>query len=89
MTASELQVRAWVEDVWDTVLLAAAPDWTVARFKAAAVRAATNVEAVPDEYQVKLHGALVLDETRSLGDLGVTNRTTVTVLSARRRPFFQ
>jgi hypothetical protein len=88
MTASELQVRAWVEDVWDTVVIAAAPDWTVARVKAEAVRAATEVEANPDGYQVKLHGALVLDENRSLSDLGVTNRTTFTVLSARRRPFF-
>jgi hypothetical protein len=89
MTASELQVRAWVEDVWDTVVVAAAPDWTVARFKAEAVRAATKVEANPAGYQVKLHGALVLDESRSLSDLGVTNRITVTVLSARRRPLFQ
>jgi len=89
MTAAELQVRAWVEDVWDTVVLTAAPDWTVARFKAEAVRAATSAEANPDGYEIKLHGALVLDETRSLNDLGVTNRTTFTVLSSRRRPLFR
>ena len=89
MTGSEFQVRAWVEDVWDTVVLAVAPDWTVARFKAEAVRAATRVEPDPDRYQVKLHGALVLDETRSLSDLGATNRTTFTVLSARRRPLIR
>ena len=84
--ASELQLRVWVEDVWDTVEISAIPDWTFKLVKEEALNRATNGTADPKMYGVKFRGALVLDETRSLADLNVPDRAALIVLATRRRP---
>jgi hypothetical protein len=81
-----MAIRVWVEDVWDSVELPAAPDWTIARMKEEALRAATGREHALDDYHVKYHGALVLDERRTLGDLGASPSARFIVLSIKRRP---
>jgi len=81
-----LRVRAWVEDVWGTVDLTVAPSATVAAVKAEALRRATGREPDRGTYEVKFHGALVLDESRTLGDLGVSDHASLVVQSAKRRP---
>ena len=86
MAASQLRVLVWVEDVWDTVALTATSEWTVARLKQAALDAATGAAPDPTGYQVKLHGALVLDETVTLAQLNVSESAPFAVLAARRRP---
>ena len=47
-------------------------------------RALTRADV--DAHQVKFRGALVLDESRTLGDLGVPDGAPLIVLPARRRP---
>jgi len=86
MTAPEFIVRVWVEDVWDTVRVAADPEWPVTRVKEEALRTAIGTQADPALYLVKLRGGLVLNEAASLAQLDVSNLTTLTVLAARRRP---
>jgi len=86
MTTPEFSVKVWVEDVWDTVRVAADPGWPVARVKEEALKAAIGVRADPARYLVKLRGALVLNEAASLAQLEVSSLTSLTVLAARRRP---
>ena len=86
MTAAEYNVRVWVEDVWDTVEVAAEPDWTVTQVKQAALQQAVGGSADPADYLVKLRGAAVLNEAASLTQVDVLPHTTLTVLAARRRP---
>jgi hypothetical protein len=83
---NELPLKVWIEDVWDTILVAAAPDWSVGRVKEEALRAGVGGAADPARYQVKFRGALVMDERISLGDLGVPARAALAVLAAARRP---
>jgi hypothetical protein len=88
MTAVEagINVRVWVTDVWDTVELWLPPDCTVAELKRQALLRATGREPCPGEYQVKFRGALVLDESQTLADLGAKAGAPFIVLPARRRP---
>jgi len=81
----ELTLKVWVEDVWDTVSLTVAPDWAVDRVKAEALEMAIG-GCDPARYQVKYHGALVLDEKVTLADMSIGNSATLTLVSARRRP---
>ncbi len=80
-----LNVKVWVEDVWDTVSLTVAPDQPVDRIKAEALELAVG-RRDPAAYQVKYRGALVEDETVTLADLNVADSATLTLLSAHRRP---
>jgi len=84
--SSELQLKVWIEDVWDTVHIAASPDWSVGRVKEEALRAAIGNSADPADYQVKFKGALVLDERNSLSQLHVPHMAPLAVLSSLRRP---
>ena len=83
--AAGLSVRVTVSDAWDTVRLDARPDETIHDIKTRAL-GATLGRADVDLHQVKFRGAVVLDESRSLADLGVPNGAALIVLAARRRP---
>jgi hypothetical protein len=83
---SELQLKVWIEDVWDTVHIAASPDWSVGRVKEEALRSAIGNRVDPADYQVKFKGALVLDERNSLSQLHVPHMAPLAVLSSLRRP---
>lgn len=88
MTAgTEMRIRVCVTDVWDTVPLAVAPEWTVGRIKAEALRQATGRARLdPERYIVKYRGARVLDEQRTLAELGVPDGAAFIVLPASRQP---
>lgn len=87
MNVSErLRIRVWVQDVWDHVTIHADPDDTVADLKKRALTEATGRTLASDDYEVKFRGALILDETQTLGQLGVPDHGPMIVLPARRRP---
>jgi hypothetical protein len=81
-------VRVWVPDVWDVVELTVSPDQTVAQLKAAALEQALGhgKRAQPGDFVVKYRGALVSDESQTLGALNLPDRAPMIVLAARRRP---
>lgn len=81
-----LEVRVWVTEVWDAVSLSVAPDWTVERLKEAALREATGRRPNLARYVVKYKGALISDERRTLGEMGVPNRGPFIVLRRGRPP---
>ena len=81
----EIKMRVWVEDAWDLAEFTATHDWTVARVKEVALRTATMAVPEASSYEVKLRGASVLDENRTLGDLSIDDNAPFTVMSRRRR----
>lgn len=83
---SVLHLRVAVPDVWDILDLDADGAWTVERLKAEALARATGRPVAAAEYVVKFRGARVYDESQRLSDLGVPDRASLIVLSARRRP---
>ncbi|UCG85121.1 MAG: hypothetical protein JSW71_14415 [Gemmatimonadota bacterium] len=83
---SELGLKVWIEDVWDTVPVPAAPDWPVGRVKEEALRTGVGGGIDPARYAVKFRGALVTDERVSLAELGVPPMAVLAVLAAARRP---
>lgn len=85
-TAASVRLRVTVTDTWDTVPIEATPDTTVAALKARALAEATGRRPDPSAYVVKIRGALVLDESRTVADLGLPNGAPLIVLPARRVP---
>jgi hypothetical protein len=85
-TAAALTVRVTVTDAWDTVAIPAAPSTTVADLKRQALARTLGTAATADEYIVKFRGGSVMDESRSLADLGVPDAAALIVLPGRRRP---
>lgn len=85
--AERFAVRVMVTDVWDQVFLAVEPTTTVAELKRQAlVQALKRSDLQLDEYVVKYHGAQVLDESTTMGALGVAANAPFIVLPARRQP---
>lgn len=83
---TDLKMRVWVEDAWDVATFQAAPDWSMARVKAEAIEVATQSGRDPKDYVIKVRGAAVLDEARTLRDLALPDLAPLVVMSARRRP---
>ena len=89
MTATatnRLVLRITVGDTWTPTVIEAAADERMAAVKARVLAGAHIGAAEANGYEVKFGGALVRDETRSLGDLGVRNGASLVILSRRRRP---
>ncbi len=89
MTAlvERLTVRVMVVDVWDQVLLTVASTTVLAELKRSALERALGRRAVPmEDYVVKFRGARVLDESITLGALGVGPNAPFIVLPRRRQP---
>jgi hypothetical protein len=84
-TLPALTVRVWVPEVWDTVTLTLSPETTVGALKQAALEAATGRRPRAEHYVVKHRGALV-DEHRTLAELGVRDGAPFIVLPSRRQP---
>lgn len=80
-----IKMRVWVEDAWDLAVFDATPDWTVVQLKEHALRTATMAQPDLAGYEVKLRGALILDESETLGGLGVADLAPFTVMSKHRR----
>jgi hypothetical protein len=79
-------VRVWVTDVWDNLRVPVTPGTTVADLKVAGLERAMLGGAALREYSVKYRGGLVLDETRTLEQLGVPDDAPFIILPTRRRP---
>jgi hypothetical protein len=84
--ATPVKVRVTVTDVWDTVVLEAAPDESLRELKARALAQATGRALDPGSYVLKYRGAAVLDESVTVSGLGLTDGAPFIVLPARRLP---
>ena len=80
-----LRLKVMLADAWMPLLLEVPASETVARLKARALEAAAIGEEQAAEYEVKFGGALVRDESRTLGALKVPDNAALIVLSRRRR----
>jgi hypothetical protein len=83
-TAS-LPLRVRVQDAWDEADLELPPDATLQELKERAL-ARFRIRRDPDGYVVKFRGAEILDETRTLTEVGVVANAALIVLPRRRRP---
>jgi hypothetical protein len=83
---TEMHVRVWVTDVWDTVDVALTPDSTVAHLKKTALAQATGREPDPSDYVIKFRGAEIFNEQRTLHELGAPDGAPFIVLPRRRQP---
>lgn len=81
-----LHIRVQVADLWDSVRVDAPPSESVASVKRAALTSLYPAGADADEWVVRLHGFEILDEDRSLSDVGVRNGSILLLVSRRRRP---
>jgi len=80
-----LPVRVMVQDVWDEVRLDVPSTMPIALLKARAL-ATTGVTRPADSFEAKFRGALLDDEDRSIGDVGMVANSTVILVPRRRRP---
>jgi hypothetical protein len=75
-----------ITDAWDRVPIQAAPATTVAELKQEALaRALVRPPEALDAYEVKFRGALVLDEQRTLSELGIGPNSQIIVLPSKKR----
>jgi len=81
-----LHIRVQVADLWDSVRVDAPPTESVASVKRAALETLYPAGTDADEFVVRLHGFEILDEERSLSDVGVRNGSILLLVSRRRRP---
>lgn len=79
-------VRVMVTTVWEQVPVQVDDSTTVAQLKHEALRAALKTTAGEAGFLVKFRGAPVLDESITLGRLGVVPNAPLIVLPARRQP---
>jgi len=75
-----------VQDAWDQVSLDLPAASSVAELKQRALHLTHSGKGRPEDYLVKFRGAQLLDESRSLADLGVVANAALIVLPRRRRP---
>lgn len=80
-----VRLRVTVADAWNVCALEARKNETVAEVKRRALEAARIDPARADRYAVKIGGALVRDEARTLADERVPDGGALIVLAARRR----
>jgi len=84
--AAARTVKVTVADTWQQLQIEAEPDETVANLKVRALEGADIPIDRAGVYEVKFGGALVRDESTSLGVLGMTDGSGLVVLARRRRP---
>ncbi len=84
--AGAMRVRVTVADTWKTVALNATAAESAASLKTRALASAQIDASRAALYALKVGGALVRDESKPLGGLGVRNGTSLVVISDRRRP---
>lgn len=80
-----MTLKVTIADTWQVVLLAGAPEQTAASLKARALSDAGIPASRATSYEVKFGGALVRDESRTLGALGAKDGSPFIVLAKRRR----
>ena len=85
-STAPLALRVTVGDTWLPLPVEAAPSETVAQVKQRALSACGIDATKAGGYEVKLGGALLPDERRTLEALGVKAGSALIVLARRRRP---
>jgi hypothetical protein len=83
--SERVTVRVMVQDVWDEVTLEVPANTAIATLKTAAL-ARTGVSVPADDYVAKFRGALLDDEDRSVGDVGMVTGSSIILVPRRRRP---
>ncbi len=81
-----LSLRVTVADDWKTYELEAPLAETAAALKRRALAAARIDAGRAGDYELKAGGALVRDEAKPVGALGLPNGAALVVLARRRRP---
>ena len=81
-----VRLNVTVSDVWDTVTVTASPTTALGGVKAEALEEALGRRPDPTAYLLKYRGAEVLDESRTVGDLGIGSGAPLIVLPRHRRP---
>lgn len=84
--AAQFSVRVMVTTVWDQVSLVVDAGTRVADLKRQALAGATGRAPAAGDFVVKFRGALVLDESMTLGALGAVPNAAFIILPARRLP---
>jgi len=79
-------VRVMVTPAWETVSVQVNDTTTVAQVKQEALRAALKTARDEQACVVKFRGAIVLDESTTLGALGAVPNAPFIVLPGRRQP---
>ena len=79
-------VRVMVTTAWEQVPLQVDDNTTVAQLKHEALRSALKTTAGEEGFVVKFRGALILDESITLRQLGTVPNAPFIVLPARRQP---
>jgi len=79
-------VRVMVTPAWETVSVQVDGNTTVAQLKHEAVRAALKTTQDEAALVLKFRGAVVLDESTTLGALGAVPNAPFIVLPGRRQP---
>ena len=83
---SALTVKVTVGDTWMPLQLAAKSDETVAALKLRALANQKIAAARTGDYEVKLGGGSVRDESKTLAAAGVKNGAALIVIAKHRRP---
>jgi len=86
MTGTPMRLRVTSSDSWMTTDVSAEPGDTIGSIKSRVLAADRVPAARAGQYEVKVGGALMRDESRSLGSLGIADGAALIVLPRRRRP---
>ena len=81
-----LHIRVQVMDLWDSVRVDAPPTETILSVKRAALAALYPDGTDADALVARLHGYEILDEARSLSEVGVRDGSILLLVARRRRP---
>ena len=84
--APTMTLRVEAPEVWDVVIVEAAPSSRVAELKRAALTALFGTRENPDDFVLKLRGFEVLNEEVSLAEAGAIDGSIFLATYRRRRP---
>ena len=84
--APSMTVRVEAPEVWDVVIVEAAPSSRVSELKRAALTALFGTRENPDDFVLKLRGFEVLNEEVSLAESGAVDGSIFLATYRRRRP---
>jgi hypothetical protein len=85
-TLAGLALKVTVGDTWRPLQLAASPGDTVAQVKVRALAAEAIAAEAAGDYEVKVGGVPVRDESQTLAAAGIRDGGSFVVLARRRRP---
>ncbi len=83
---ADVRLNVTVPDVWDTVTVTVSPTTALGDVKVEALEEALGRRPDASAYLLKYRGAEVLDESRTVGDLGIPSGAPLIVLPRQRRP---